>query len=176
VSRGCPSSTALHVNITTGTALLFNLYVYDNIAVYNRRSVASRSGARWSRQRLRLLCTMYANIPRALDHLRSRQFYDRNYTQLTEPLIRPLLYALPPGTHLAHKTTLSSIRTARRYYVREGRMVPTHRRCVPVIHNIRYIYIYSPPFDGNNNTILIIIILIIIFTDMQTPRRIFIKI
>lgn len=44
-----------------------------------------------------------------------------------------------------------------------------------IIYDI-YIYLdYSPPFDGNNNTILIII-LIIIFTDMQTPRRIFIKI
>lgn len=43
---------------------------------------------------------MYVNIPRALDHLRSRQFYDRNYTQLAEPLVQPLLYNLSPATHL----------------------------------------------------------------------------
>lgn len=93
-------------------------------------------------------------------------------------LVKPLLHVLSPAIHLAHKTTLSLIQLAKRYCT--WRQDVIHRRCVPVIHNIQYIYLYySLPFDGNNNTILIIIIIIIlliIFSDMQTPRSIFIKI
>jgi len=79
----------------------------------------------------------------------------------------------PPPT--SHKITLSSIRTTRCYCT--GRQDGTYIvYLLYIIYDI-YILIYSPPpFDGNNNTILIIIILIIIFTDMQTPHRIFIKI
>lgn len=85
------------------------IYIYDNIAVYNRRSVASRSGARWSRQRLRYYIYIYIQvysiqctwISRALDHLRSHQFYDRNYTQYyyarPTPIICPLTRH-PPRT------------------------------------------------------------------------------